>query len=45
MSENMLFPTVEVPELIQESEQYDEKYKPTGTPMDAASKEIESCYT
>ena len=29
MSENMLFPTVEVPELIQESEQYDEKYKPS----------------
>lgn len=29
MSENMLFPTVEVPELIQELEQYDEKYKPS----------------
>lgn len=29
MSENYLFPTVEVPELIQESEQYDEKYKPS----------------
>lgn len=29
MSKNMLFPTVEVPELIQESEQYDEKYKPS----------------
>ncbi len=29
MSENYLFPTVEVPELIEESEQYDEKYKPS----------------
>lgn len=29
MAENNLFPTVEVPELIQESEQYDEKYKPS----------------
>lgn len=29
MGENALFPTVEVPELIQESEQYDEKYKPS----------------
>lgn len=29
MSENALFPVVEVPELIEESEQYDEKYKPS----------------
>ena len=28
MSENALFPVVEVPELIEESERYDEKYKP-----------------
>lgn len=29
MSENALFPVVEVPELIEESERYDEKYKPS----------------
>lgn len=29
MSNNTLFPVVEVPELIKESEQYDEKYKPS----------------
>ena len=29
MSENALFPVGEVPELIEESERYDEKYKPS----------------
>lgn len=29
MGENALFPVVEVPELIEESERYDEKYKPS----------------
>ena len=29
MSDNVLFPTVEVPDFIEESEMYDEKYKPS----------------